>query len=1688
MSGDRSDSLIITNSHHSSTRFPLFKFLITENYTHNERFDRFRCYRYVSSITDSHLAVIASALECAADQNYVRILKVNKNSAAEESFKVLAGSATLIQSITLTDNEAQTFEYCIAKRSNSQYTLEMKDSYGDSWTTGSYIEIRGKYDNLFFKNYMIDKTREQYALSLYYPIEKNDQWKMTTGATGTIGTWTQYAFDDNSWTAVTLGSASAVSGTQYFRKTFTGVTGMAAYETRLNYRYGVVAYVNGAEVFRDNMPAGEVTASTLAPGGYENYAYHAFIRPGSEVASTQSVLAVELHFTDLNSHAVDFDAFMALLTPTVQHAPCYSVMDQLTLTSTMSLSSVNNMNKGVSSSSPLGENGINVQFSVPNTHMYVNGLRMWPSTSPTYLPKTFTWGGKNSGISYNTVMNIVGMSHSPSVDSFAYGYFNANLYKEYQLHVTATGSTSLRLYEIYPLVCTVGVPQNILFEPAAYTYNALYDEVSIRPVVTEFTGCTISPAAPAGLTFDAATCTLSGKATAQQAATTYTVTSVVGGQTYTGTFSLTLTTCSNVMLNIRRVYKSAAAREGFFVRFAWGNVVYREAFATVQQASTTQNHYVCVPKGGYSVYMEGTTNYWSNGSFLYIDVMLSPTEKETVLRARFDSTLGVDSVRSFSLEYPVDYKTQWKYKMGEVPAGWQTGDVSAWSEAAMGSFPESSNTIQLYRNSFTVANPQTHSGIVLSLRYKFGCIVYLNGNEAFRNGVVGELSTSSVTENTYTEVKYRSISLPIRTIVEGSTPAVNYIQQGANTIAIAIVSTSSVKTSFFDCALRFMAMDKESRLLEDYTASSSGISGMLANVFLEYCSASVSSNNPSNYIDIKFGNDRREWIGAVTVQLHYQQTSQYPGQFTLEARNKASEQWTTLKTVTGMTWSQKGQAKKLHFVNNKPYNQYRFENFAGPTPAATWKISRLDLQSVATTTTIPGLQYNQGQPLEIYKDIEMGEAYPNEDLFYDYAVTPALPEGITLDPNTGMISGTTHTSASTTTHTITATKLNGEQASCTLTFSVAICTGDRSLITLVARADSNPAQSSYKLYEGKGLSGEVKASVPAFSVANSLNYGDFCMAHGIYTLQLLDTAKNGWTNPAGYYLTVDVGEMKFEMGQVPSGVPYVTTLFSSFLPFQIDYDDWVVLTGANAPANWNSVDFVPSDWATVKAAAIGTNAAITTYIRREFSIPDLEDYAVLNVRVKYTGGVVAYVNGHKVARFNLEETFDANTQSIEAKAEPVFSVFHVILNTVQAATDKNVMAFEVHRPKDTSSEVPVVFDATGVFGVNDCSPALDSFAVINGTEPSSGTLEGFFDLSPISYGYLPNAVGTFMEWSVENLEGTRFNAYAWQTVYARTSWGFSLYTRKSEEEDYTSALALLEQSTKALDRNTWSVPVGIAGFRQLRFEVDDTASSTVSFSAHFLLYCRPASAGACPAIDEYPMVGEGQISPAECPYGFRGYAYRECHNNVLGDVKTDKCTYKVPSDMQYEAERFTFVMDVPTTTGKPTFTNLITHFFMDEVTPLPEGLTLDEETGEISGSAKAVSEATYTVHGENPKGATFVAITISVRKGYCPPEGLFQRTDVGEVAVYECSQQGSYVGTQKRACVLGEKDGEWQQATGFCMPVMAIVLLVVVVIVIIAVVVFLIVRTTRKSKAVGGVKKGKKDASKTKEGSKAVKV
>ena len=553
----------------------------------------------------------------------------------------------------------------------------------------------------------------------------------------------------------------------------------------------------------------------------------------------------------------------------------------------------------------------------------------------------------------------------------------------------------------------------------------------------------------------------------------------------------------------------------------------------------------------------------------------------------------------------------------------------------------------------------------------------------------------------------------------------------------------------------------------------------------------------------------------------------------------------------------------------------------------------------------------------------------------------------------------------------------------------------------------------------------------------------------------------------------------------------MTTMFSSVIPFQIEYDSWKLWNKQEAvAADWTSVSFDDAAWETKKVAELGNHVGTTAYVRHEVSIPAIEDYHVLNVRMKYAGGVVVYFNGVKVARFNLEDEFDASTEAIAVHDASLFSKFHVILSTVGAVAGKNVMAFEIHRAPGESA---VVFDATGIFGVNDCSIVLDTYSAIDTSEVSGCTKEDLLDILPTTYGRIPNVVDSYLTWTVENLEGSKANAFGLQTSVARTGYSFSIGVFWRGDSESSNALSVVNEAVKAQDRTVWSMPVGLAGFSQFKFVVDAAASGDVDTNAYLMLYCKAAASGSCPAVGEYSGVAEGEMSPAKCPEGFRGFSYRLCSNGQLGEVQTDKCEYKLPEDIKYLNNDFVFIMGTEVATDAPTYKNIVEEFYMQEGVTLPAGFQLDSRTGVISGIPRATMNAqVFTVRGKNPKGEALAVITITVIKGYCLPEGVFERTPVGEVAEYKCAMQGNYVGSQKRACVLGKKNGEWQQATGACMPVMGIVAIVIGVIIVLLVVVFLVVRS-RKTKAVGGVKgKGKASAAKKvpakKGASKAVKV
>ena len=132
------------------------------------------------------------------------------------------------------------------------------------------------------------------------------------------------------------------------------------------------------------------------------------------------------------------------------------------------------------------------------------------------------------------------------------------------------------------------------------------------------------------------------------------------------------------------------------------------------------------------------------------------------------------------------------------------------------------------------------------------------------------------------------------------------------------------------------------------------------------------------------------------------------------------------------------------------YNQYLLESIdASDAFACPWRFDKADLPTDMRIVEVSELTY----PISM-KDMQMGQM----DSTSVFILTPALPTGISLDCSTGEISATVCS--------FTAKQFTGGQ----VTISVELCTGSKSLITLVVMTDPWPEEAAYKLYSGKDKS------------------------------------------------------------------------------------------------------------------------------------------------------------------------------------------------------------------------------------------------------------------------------------------------------------------------------------------------------------------------------------------------------------------------------------------------------------------------------------------------------------------------------------------------------------------------------------------------------------------------------------------
>ena len=157
-------------------------------------------------------------------------------------------------------------------------------------------------------------------------IASGSVWKYLDNGSNQGTAWRAPGFNDSGWSAgpAQLGygdndEATEVSFgptetnkyiTTYFRRSFS-VTDASQYNTlvfRLLRDDGAVAYLNGTEVFRNNMPATAIGYQTLASSSVANESSFVSISlPSTNLLSGNNVFAVEIHQNDNDSTDISFD-------------------------------------------------------------------------------------------------------------------------------------------------------------------------------------------------------------------------------------------------------------------------------------------------------------------------------------------------------------------------------------------------------------------------------------------------------------------------------------------------------------------------------------------------------------------------------------------------------------------------------------------------------------------------------------------------------------------------------------------------------------------------------------------------------------------------------------------------------------------------------------------------------------------------------------------------------------------------------------------------------------------------------------------------------------------------------------------------------------------------------------------------------------------------------------------------------------------------------------------------------------------------------------------------------------------------------------------------------------------------------------------------------------------------------------
>ena len=380
---------------------------------------------------------------------------------------------------------------CVQRTPSLQYDLEMIST---TTTSKSSLAFQGTYENRVFKSsWKLGRIR----LSFYTPVDHEMSWFWTSNYSPD---WKTCSTD--SW-SLTTGTSISSDSVIYFRRSFTGLSNMAAYESQFYYRDGIIAYLNGYEIYRDNMGTGPILPSSKPISSYSSYSYHGVIRNGYDVSESECILSVEIHLPQ--SVSIQFHSWLSIYAssmPISQTENCYPVpVNHVTYGYYMSLDYLHDY--VLDTLVYITYLATDIFFAYEINRAQVNKWEVYEGGG--YCPASkATMEGRMTG---NDTWTRLRPSFPLRVDELGYYYFSFTQYdyRSYPLYrftPTDSSCTPVYFWELHPLTCyeRYSIQRTLNIYDMTYSLT-IGQQVNIVASNADAVGCMSDPSLPGGLAF-----------------------------------------------------------------------------------------------------------------------------------------------------------------------------------------------------------------------------------------------------------------------------------------------------------------------------------------------------------------------------------------------------------------------------------------------------------------------------------------------------------------------------------------------------------------------------------------------------------------------------------------------------------------------------------------------------------------------------------------------------------------------------------------------------------------------------------------------------------------------------------------------------------------------------------------------------------------------------------------------------------------------------------------------------------------------------------------------------------------------------------------------------------------------------------------------------------------------------------